>query len=223
MGYFMKKTMGIFGSRLVAFGDSITLGIGVPDDGEKWTQIIKGRFDLKLINAGVGGNTSHQGLLRIGDDVLAYEPDFVTICFGMNDHCLISRDNPRVSKESFKDNIIKMIGRIKSMDALPLLITPNYIIEGDEKSYYYRRHDPSFYDNVGGAQAWLDEYANVIRLISREENVGLVDIREECEKYDPYEFLRSLKNDLFDDGVHPHTLGATVYAKFIGDYLENNF
>lgn len=216
-------TRKIYGSTLVAFGDSITRGIGVPEDMQKWTEIIREGLAIKLVNSGIGGNTSLQGLERIDKDVLSYKPDFVTICFGMNDHCMISKGEPKVSINNYENAIISMINRIRQIDAIPLLVTPNYIIEGNKKEYYYSRHDRSFYKDAGGAQAWLDRYNDIIRVICARENVGLIDIRRECEKYNPYQFLRSLKNDSFADGVHPHTLGASVYAKVIGDYLKANF
>ena len=38
-----------------------------------------------MINAGVGGDTAWGGCGAIAADVLAFDPDLVTICFGLND------------------------------------------------------------------------------------------------------------------------------------------
>lgn len=216
-------TREIYNSKLVAFGDSITLGIGVPEGSKKWTEIIKERFNLQLTNSGIGGDTSSSGVLRLQTDVLNYYPDFVLICFGMNDHVMATKGKPQVSIKTFADNIIQMIIKIRNIDSVPILLTPNYIIEGDSDNYYYSRHNPDFYSDAGGAQVWLDEYIEEIRNISQEESVELIDIRKKCDENDPYVFLRSLKNDTYSDGVHPHALGAKVYADTIGTYLEAHF
>lgn len=213
----------IHGAKFVAFGDSITEGTGIPEEAQKWTAIIQERFGLELVNSGIGGNTSLQGLQRIKSDVLDHKPDFVTLCFGMNDKSLEAKGKPRVTEKHFKCHMTSMIECVKYTGAVPLLVTQNYLIEGTREEYYYSRHDPEFYTGVGGAQAWLDRYMDIVRELSTEENVGMIDVRRECEKYDPYLFLRSLKNDTYADGVHPYVLGASVYAKTIGDYLEANY
>ncbi len=52
-------------SKIVALGDNITAGEGIQAGYYNWTDIIKNRFNLELINSGVSGNTSTQGLERI--------------------------------------------------------------------------------------------------------------------------------------------------------------
>lgn len=79
-------------SKIVAFGDSITAGEGITAGADRWTDIIKNRFNLELINSGVSGNTSTQGLERIEKDVLIHKPDIVLINFGMNDKSMEERN-----------------------------------------------------------------------------------------------------------------------------------
>lgn len=213
----------ICGAKLVAFGDSITAGEGIPEGSKNWTDLISAAFNLKLLNAGIGGNTSSQGLLRMERDVLSHSPDFVTICFGMNDHCMVEKGIPRVSLSVFRENINEMVKKVRSINAVPILITTNYIIEGSEKEYYYSRHDKTFYEQAGGAQAWLDRYIDQVRKIALENNTELIDIRKICDLYDPYDFLRTLKNSNTDDGVHPYNLGAAVYAENIISYFKEKF
>ncbi|MFC1699382.1 SGNH/GDSL hydrolase family protein [Candidatus Omnitrophota bacterium] len=45
---------------------------------------------FEVINAGVSGYTSLQGL-RMCSEVMKYNPDLITICFGWNDSCLTDR------------------------------------------------------------------------------------------------------------------------------------
>lgn len=209
----------ILGAKVVAFGDSITLGYGVPE-GSNWVSQLQARFDLNMINAGVSGNTSSQGLARLQNDVLNQHPDFVIINFGMNDHVMTTLDQPQVSQTTFRNNLSSMIDQVRLAKAIPVLVTVNYIIEGDATRYYYHRHPASYYSNVGGAQAWLDSYIQIVRTLAAEKSVDLVDVRAACEDYNRSDFLRSLTNGAADDdGVHPYLLGSNVYAQVIGDHL----
>jgi len=83
-----KKPPGIF--RVVCLGDSSTLGMNVEDD-DPYPQVLArlleearpGRFEV--LNLGVIGYTSRQGLELIRQRVLHYEPDLVVFAFGTND------------------------------------------------------------------------------------------------------------------------------------------
>lgn len=210
-------------SRLVAFGDSITRGTATEETGTNWTELLRRRFRFDLINAGENGNTSVNGMTRLQADVLDRRPDFVLINFGMNDHSMTGENHPRVSPELFEANLRSMAEKVLEAGARPILVTPNYIIEGDGEGYYYSRHRRSFYGPAGGAQEWLDRYAGLVRSVAGSMKIGLVDVRSECEKYDRYDFLISRKNSGSADGVHPHALGKGVYARMIGDFLEHNY
>lgn len=219
---------GIYNSTIVAFGDSITYGTGMPEGSNHWTDIISERFNLNLINSGIPGNTSSQGLARIQEDVLNFNPDYVIINFGMNDNYLKEKNTPNVPLQTFKNNLEEMIIKIRSIDAIPILVAPNKIIEGNRgdgntggnASYRYKRHPAIFYDDVGGANAQLKIYCDTMRDIAVEKHVYFIDMYSESDKYDLYHFLRSLENDTNDDGVHPHKLGAQIYGKVIGDFLN---
>lgn len=213
----------IQGATVVAFGDSITQGYGVPTN-QTWAAQLQARFNLSLVNAGISGNTSSQGLARMDSDVLASKPDFVLINFGMNDHVMTATNQPQVSQPVFRQNLMAMIDSAARTGAVPVLVTPNYIIEGDDTQYYYHRHPAGYYAGVGGAQAWLDTYIQIVRDVAKIENTGLVDVRTACDNYDRFQFLRSLANGADDDdGVHPYLIGSGVYGQLIGDYLAANY
>ncbi len=74
--------------RIYAIGDSNTLGWG-EWNGPNWPQYAGELIDhlrqpIDMINAGVWGYTSFQGLRRF-EQTLVYEPDVVLISFGSND------------------------------------------------------------------------------------------------------------------------------------------
>ena len=76
---------------IVAFGDSITQAKEVAPE-KRWPELLRAALQARMpgrgfavVNAGVGGNTSREGLARIERDVLAHRPDWVLVEFGGND------------------------------------------------------------------------------------------------------------------------------------------
>jgi lysophospholipase L1-like esterase len=74
--------------RIFALGDSNTFGWDV-DEGVNWpaqlnNMLSAGGAPIEVINAGVWGYTSYQGLARF-KELLAFEPDIILVSFGGND------------------------------------------------------------------------------------------------------------------------------------------
>lgn len=74
--------------RIVAFGDSLTVGLGVPAD-ESYPAQLQRRLDslgyhYRVINAGVSGDTTAGGLRRV-TWILNSKPDLVVLELGAND------------------------------------------------------------------------------------------------------------------------------------------
>lgn len=203
---------------LCALGDSITVGIGVPEDGRKWTELTADAFlNLHIVNLGVGGQTSQAGRTRI-DEVLSCRPAVITLQYGMNDHCLDEKGRARVSETEFKDNMDAMKAAFRRAGDV-ILITNHQIIEGDDERYYFSRHPRQAYRGYGGANKLIGRYNDIIRAIAADRSCGLIDMEAVSARYDPFHFLRSLINSNHDDGVHPHTLGAAVYAHAVTEIL----
>ena len=82
------KPAGVF--RIVCLGDSSTFGMNV-DDADAYPRVLArlleerspGRFEV--LNLGVPGYSSRQGLELLRQSVLRYQPDLVTFAFGTND------------------------------------------------------------------------------------------------------------------------------------------
>lgn len=83
-----QKRPGVF--RIVCLGDSSTFGFNV-DEANAYPQALQqlleqrypGRFEV--LNLGVPGYSSRQGIELLRQEVLGYEPDLVTFAFGTND------------------------------------------------------------------------------------------------------------------------------------------
>jgi len=99
---------------IVCFGDSITAGYGV-DPGETYPEnlekILAGdNYPYRVVNEGVSGNTTKDGLDRIAR-VIALHPDVVVLEFGGNDGL---RGLPL---EQTKANLASMIDQLQTAHA----------------------------------------------------------------------------------------------------------
>lgn len=205
-------------ARVVIFGDSISHNRGGLRF-KHWTDAIQERFELDVVNAGVGGSTTRHGLGRIDKDVLSQRADFVLISFGMNDHVMRGKNQPNVPLDEFEKNLTTMVEKIRAIGAIPVFITTNAIAEGNpdgrSDKLYYSRHPAEYYTDVGGAQAQLDRYIEAMRKVAAQLGVPLADVRKACDGRDMTRFTNG--------GVHPSAEGHAVYAKVVGDLLDAQF
>jgi len=84
--------------------------------------LVESGFPVRVINAGVGGNSTTDGLDRFDRDVLTHHPDLVVIQFGINDSAVDVWRNPpatspRVSIETFGANLRRLIERSRQAGA----------------------------------------------------------------------------------------------------------
>jgi lysophospholipase L1-like esterase len=78
--------------RVITLGDSRTMAEGVPFEslyGRRLEGLLNeqpsGSLRYQVINGGVSGYSSYQGVELLKRDLMAYEPDVVTVMFGVND------------------------------------------------------------------------------------------------------------------------------------------
>lgn len=110
-------------SVMLAFGDSLTYGFGVDTESSYPNQIQK-KTGLKVINAGVNGELSSEGLLRL-PRLLKHEPDLVILCHGGNDIL------KKLQSRELKRNLLAMIVLIRQSGAKVLLVgVPNFGLFG---------------------------------------------------------------------------------------------
>lgn len=74
---------------IVALGDSLTAGLGVDETqaypAQLENKLIADGYDLKVVNAGISGETSSGTLSRINWVIAALKPDIVILVTGAND------------------------------------------------------------------------------------------------------------------------------------------
>jgi acyl-CoA thioesterase I len=104
---------------VLAFGDSITAGLGLPAS-EAFPARLAARLKdqgiaVTMVNAGVSGDTTTDGLARL-DWALADKPDFVILALGAND--ALRGIDPKIVRA----NLDTMIGKIQASGAKLLLL-----------------------------------------------------------------------------------------------------
>lgn len=114
------------GTTVIAFGDSLVQGVGATP-GNDFVSRVAAETGIPIVNAGVSGNTTAQGLERLEKDVLSKDPKVVLVLLGGNDYL------KRVPKEETFANLRAIVSRIQEKGAVVILlgvrgglITDNY-------------------------------------------------------------------------------------------------
>lgn len=111
-------------NSILAFGDSITYGYGVKAS-QNYPSLLASRLNRKVINAGVNGDTSADGLARLPNLLQDESIKLILLCFGGND---ILQQH---SLSSLKANLKMMIQMAKKHNISVLLISvPNFSLLG---------------------------------------------------------------------------------------------
>jgi len=105
-----------------------------------------------MINSGISGDTSRDGLARLDWSVLSYEPDLVTINFGINDSVF------DIDVDEFKANLTNMIRRIRAGPDSEILLLSSQPLETPP------------YDRI------VQDYYRAVEDVAREMDVGFVDV-----------------------------------------------
>jgi len=177
--------------RIVAFGDSLTAGFGLPVESgfvpqlETWLQA-QGS-DVVVVNAGVSGDTTSGGLSRVGW-VLAEGADLVILELGAND--MLRGVAPSVARANLDAILADITGRGINVLVAGMLAPPNYGAE-------YRAEFDAIYPDLA-TQYGVDLYPFFLAGLGQAD--GLVAF---------YGLMQ-------DDGMHPNAEGVQLIVADIG-------
>ncbi len=101
---------------ILAYGDSLTFGLGANTYTESYPAVLQDVTGLTVINEGIPGEVSAQGLKRLPMVLEEVKPNIVILCHGGND--LIRR----LGKEQLKNNLNQMIKLIQQSGAEVVLL-----------------------------------------------------------------------------------------------------
>jgi len=215
-----KRSVGMNESvHIVAFGDSITNGVGPAGMTEKDTfrDVVRRELTKKLgtkvevVNAGVNGDIVTLAAKRLKRDVLDRKPDLVTIMFGGNEAGFYRpetngfADTPRVTRDEFKAALLKAVDRIQEAEITVVLMTCPPMTE----RYWGMKLEPY---QKNGINFLVKDYAQAMRDVAAEKEVELVDVYRAFQQ-------KPERLDYFPDGLHPDARGHRVIADLLVDRL----
>ncbi len=145
------------GETIVAIGDSLIKGKGSTDDGD-FVTLLSEEIGEPIVNLGISGNTTAQGLERI-DSVIKLNPKVVLLLLGGNDYL---QDVP--IEETFK-NIETIIQKIQDAGAVVVLLGIQGGILEDSYASHFRviarkygtLYVPNVLENLIGEEEFMSD------------------------------------------------------------------
>ena len=198
--------------RIIFAGDSVTdmgsnqpLGEGLSDKvGRGYVRVVENmlavwypELNFRITNAGTSGNTSRDLLARFERDVTSQNPDWVSICIGIND-VWRQFDVPAildaaVLPDEYERNVESMILAVKKKVKGIFILSPYYIEPLSEDPMRRR----------------MDEYGEICRRLAEKHGCEFVDFQRMFSDYCKYQH----SSRLAWDRVHPNQMGATLMAR----------
>lgn len=194
-----NNTNNINKNKIIAIGDSLTAGYGLPlEDSypkilEK--QLIANNIDVEVVNAGISGETTN-GLLERIDFIKSQNPDIILITIGGNDAL---RNLPL---QNTKDNLSKIIKSLKQN------------INADN-IYLMQIQAPA---NFGGD--YSRDFSNLYKEIAQSEKINLLPFVIDEVFLNP--------DMMSKDALHPNRKGYEfivtnyIYKKVLTNLKTNN-
>jgi len=213
-------------NTIVCFGTSITRGAPYVPEQDTYPAVLERRLNRKLrpegiavtvINSGVLGENTVEGLARIDGDVLAHRPDLAIVEFACND--VRYEPEKRVELADFRANLGQMVERIHEVCSEIIICTPTPIVD----AFHLYSQQVDFYEPWGGCNHALMEYDEVIREVAVELGLVMCDLQaafmaqavaaEFAGATDDADDLTCIA-DLISryDGVHPTIAGQALIA-----------
>lgn len=176
----------------MAFGDSITDGVGSSDEEgfrRPLQEALSRRFDgVRVVNEGMPAADSRRGQHAIAKALARQRPFATLILLGSNDWA----DEPREPRSTV-NSLRRIVRAVTAAESVPFLATIPPVNQG-------------FDANMSAARnAWVARANALIREMAPEEGAVLVDVHAAFVAHEP---LRAL----FSDGVHPNDAGYALIA-----------
>ncbi len=158
---------------------------------------------IKIINAGVSGNTSRDLLNRWRTDVASHNADYIFCLIGANDvwRQMDYRAFPEdlVLPEEYESNLIQFAKQTGGK-AKFFFMTP-----------FYMESNPK--DEM---RILMEKYAAIMKRVAEENGIPIIDLQDGFDRYMEYRPGQSI----CWDRVHPGRIGAQIIARDVLDTLE---
>ncbi len=199
--------------KVVVYGTSLTAGGPWVGQMQSWL-VANYSGTATIVNSGLSGLNSAQGVAQLSAKVLAHQPDTVFIEFAVNDAFLYSDGTPQLSVAQARANLLSMIDSVRAQNprAEIILQTMNSVWNsptGSNASATLRPNLPAYYQ--------------MYRDVAAERGLLLIDHHPNwvaLQANDPATFQTDVP-----DGVHPIAVATRAITmpllqrQLIGDVL----
>lgn len=204
------------GNTLLMIGDSITdveharpvgegngLGGGYVSLVNALINAVHPENTIRILNTGISGNRVTDLELRWDEDVLAHNPDWLSIMIGINDvwrhfdsPLMPGQVDLQMYEEKLEALIVKTLPSIKGL----VLMTPFYLEPNTEEPL----------------RAMMDQYSAVVKKLAERYEAVFVDVQAAFDKY----LVSQRTQTLCHDRVHPNLTGHMLIAKAFVDAIN---
>jgi acyl-CoA thioesterase-1 len=186
-------------------GDSITHGAKHTNGYRSFPEIFgeRVRWEMRrtrdvVINTGISGNITDNILSDFQWRIAQFKPAVVSVMIGTND---CARAN--ITTEDYKSDLINLIDKIRELNAVPILHTPNFI--DLEKAPRYAR---------------LPEFAKVVQELAVKNKLILVDNWAYWKEASRKETENAGYKKWLEDPIHPDAKGHVEIARLLFKVLD---
>lgn len=189
--------------KIVCIGDSMTYGYRVRRS-QVWTRLIEDKYDVKVLNKGINGDSTGGMLSRFYRDVVENKPSNVFIMGGANDLIM------EVSLNVIKSNIATMVHQargnlIKPIIGIQPLTEPDMAKEQWSNIADFNRVNNQLLE----LREWIMEFSNIF-------DVRIVDFCGELNK----RINQDNKYEIYLDGLHFTPRGNEMMLDIISPLLR---
>lgn len=196
-------------ATLLFTGDSITdcgrerpvgenggLGNGYAAQAAALLKAVYPQYGLRVLNTGVGGDTTAELKARWQSDCLDLQPDWLSVMIGTNDVWRqMSRPEEQQSLAGYERNLREMLSAVRGRLKGLVLMTP-YLLEANREDRMRKL---------------MDECGRIVRRLAEEFAAIFVDTQAAFDQMSGPVYLPSLSFNW--DRVHPDAAGHAVLAR----------
>ena len=137
-------------AKVLAFGDSLTYGSGAAPE-QSYPAVLQAMTGREIINAGIPGETSAEGLARLPEVLDEYQPALLILCHGGNDFLR------NLGEKGAEDNVRAMVKLAKDRGiGVVLIAVPKFGLT---------LSPPGLYERIAGEFALPIETGTLSRII----------------------------------------------------------
>lgn len=205
--------------KIIFIGDSITdcgrkqpigegkdnaLGTGYVALTHALLQSAYPELSLRIINMGIGGNTSRHLKERWDRDVIDLKPDWVSVMIGIND-VWRQYDRPTITEEhvyidEYRENLEHIVQRTMPLVKGMIMMTPFYI-ENDPNDEMLRS---------------MNQYGQVVKEVAEKNNAIFVDTQQVFNPLLEHMYPAAIAWDRVHTNLTGHMAIARAFLQAIG-------